>query len=186
MTLGNMLEDSGFKVIPVANADDALQVLEASNDIKAVVTDVKLSASSMDGFELANKIWNERQIGVLVASGHAAPTHDDLPSGIFFIAKPIHKMTLVHLVQDLIGISNKPEESSLPGASEAVASPALTPRQREVLELLVKGHSNRDIAQALGLSEHTVKVHLASIFRTLRVSSRVEAVLAGMRILQPE
>jgi DNA-binding NarL/FixJ family response regulator len=63
-------------------------------------------------------------------------------------------------------------------------SPALTPRQHEVLELLVQGKSNRDIAEVMGLSENTVKVHLAAIFRVLGVSSRTEALLAGLKQLR--
>jgi DNA-binding NarL/FixJ family response regulator len=49
--------------------------------------------------------------------------------------------------------------------------------------LLVQGKSNREIAEAMGLSENTVKVHLAAIYRVLGVSSRAEALLAGMKRL---
>jgi DNA-binding NarL/FixJ family response regulator len=59
----------------------------------------------------------------------------------------------------------------------------LTPRQQQVLELLVQGKSNREIAEAMGLSENTVKVHLVTIYRVLGVSSRTEALLAGMKRL---
>ncbi len=67
---------------------------------------------------------------------------------------------------------------------EAKDEPVLTPRQRAVLELLVQGKSNRDIAAALDLAENTVKVHMAAVFRALGVSSRVEALLAGKPLLE--
>jgi DNA-binding CsgD family transcriptional regulator len=51
----------------------------------------------------------------------------------------------------------------------------LTIRERDVLGLLAEGRSNRRIAAALGISEHTVKFHLASIFGKLGVSTRTEA-----------
>jgi DNA-binding NarL/FixJ family response regulator len=51
--------------------------------------------------------------------------------------------------------------------------------------LLVAGKSNREIAEAMGLSENTVKVHLAAIFRVLGVSSRTEALLAGLKRMPP-
>lgn len=54
---------------------------------------------------------------------------------------------------------------------------ALTPRQRDVLGCLRQGHGNKDIARILGLSEPTVKTHLAAVFRALRVRNRVEAVV---------
>jgi ATP/maltotriose-dependent transcriptional regulator MalT len=52
----------------------------------------------------------------------------------------------------------------------------LTAREREVLALVADGRSNRDIATGLGISEHTVKFHLASLFGKLGVSTRTQAV----------
>ncbi len=53
----------------------------------------------------------------------------------------------------------------------------LTRRQKNVLELMAKGQSNKEIATALELAESTVKVHITAIFRTLGVSNRTQAVL---------
>jgi DNA-binding CsgD family transcriptional regulator len=55
--------------------------------------------------------------------------------------------------------------------------PILSAREEEVLHLLAKGLSNRDLATALTLSEHTIRNHLFHIFDKLGVSSRMEAVL---------
>jgi DNA-binding CsgD family transcriptional regulator len=52
----------------------------------------------------------------------------------------------------------------------------LTTREREVLELVAQGRTNREIAQALFVTEHTVKYHVTSLFNTLNVTSRAEAV----------
>jgi ATP/maltotriose-dependent transcriptional regulator MalT len=59
---------------------------------------------------------------------------------------------------------------------------ALTAREQDVLALLADGLPNREIAQALTISEHTVKFHLASIFGKLGVSTRTEAVQRGLRL----
>ena len=59
---------------------------------------------------------------------------------------------------------------------------ALTPREKDVLALLADGHRNRDIAERLGISEHTVKFHLAAIFGKLGASTRTEAVRKGMKL----
>lgn len=53
----------------------------------------------------------------------------------------------------------------------------LTSRQREVLAQLCLGKSNKEIGRALQLSENTVRIHLADIFRTLEVTSRTEAII---------
>ena len=58
----------------------------------------------------------------------------------------------------------------------------LTERQLDVLRLLSTGKPNKVIASDLGISEGTVKIHLAAIFRALNVRNRVEAVVASRRI----
>lgn len=63
---------------------------------------------------------------------------------------------------------------------------ALTERQLEVLRLLAEGKPNKLIARALTLSEGTVKIHLAAIFRALNVNNRTEAVVAGERLIRGE
>jgi len=66
------------------------------------------------------------------------------------------------------------------------SSPAdtLTPRQREVLELLLEGKSNKEIARTLNLGEGTVKIHMAALFRTFGVNTRAAAAAAGTHLLR--
>ena len=59
---------------------------------------------------------------------------------------------------------------------------SLTAREHDVLALVADGLPNRDIAARLGISDHTVKFHLASIFGKLGVSTRTEAVQRGLRL----
>jgi DNA-binding CsgD family transcriptional regulator len=82
------------------------------------------------------------------------------------------------------------ERPSYPSPSEATdgeADPAdelasaLTPREREVLALLIEGASNKEIARALALSVHTVKFHIAALTEKLGARSRVEAVAIAIR-----
>jgi two-component system, NarL family, nitrate/nitrite response regulator NarL len=64
-----------------------------------------------------------------------------------------------------------PEESTI----------VLTPREIEVLGALGRGFTNKETARLLGISPHTVKFHIESLFRKLNASSRAEAVARGMR-----
>ena len=57
----------------------------------------------------------------------------------------------------------------------------LTERESEVLALLAKGLANKQIAVSLGISEHTVKFHVSSIYAKLNVTNRTEAVREGLR-----
>ncbi len=59
----------------------------------------------------------------------------------------------------------------------AQASLGITERERQVLQLLADGRSNKEIAARLGLSPNTVKTHVASLFEKLRASRRTEAIL---------
>lgn len=58
---------------------------------------------------------------------------------------------------------------------------ALTPREQDVLALLAEGAGNREIAERLGVSEHTVKFHLSAIFGKLGAATRTEAVRRALR-----
>jgi DNA-binding NarL/FixJ family response regulator len=84
----------------------------------------------------------------------------------------LHRDTLESLLPIL-----SPAPRELPGASQQ----ALTPREIEVLNMLAEGLGNKAIAWRLGISEHTVKFHLGSIFTKLNASSRTEAVTLGIR-----
>jgi len=65
--------------------------------------------------------------------------------------------------------------------SEPLERGPLTDRESEVIGLLAKGLANKQIAVALGISEHTVKFHVSSIYTKLNVTNRTEAVRAGLR-----
>lgn len=71
-------------------------------------------------------------------------------------------------------------EAGFAAAGEAPLA-LLTPRESEILAALGEGMSNKEMARALGISAHTVKFHLETIFRKLEATSRAEAVAKGLR-----
>ncbi|MBO6827035.1 MAG: response regulator transcription factor [Sneathiella sp.] len=75
-----------------------------------------------------------------------------------------------------------PATAAKTAGGEGNGTNALTRRQKNVLDLMAKGHSNKEIADALELAESTVKVHITAIFRTLGVSNRTQAVLQAKEI----
>jgi len=75
----------------------------------------------------------------------------------------------------------QPVHSAGERAGVAIAHQPLTPREIEVLGMIAEGLGNKIIAARLGISEHTVKFHIASIFAKLNAGSRTEAVTIGIR-----
>lgn len=66
------------------------------------------------------------------------------------------------------------------GLGEESVIESLTPREKEVLQLMAEGLANKQIAMRLSISEHTVKFHLSSLYGKLGVASRTEAVKRGL------
>jgi len=81
------------------------------------------------------------------------------------------------LVGDLIRLSRRRESSS-----EDPLVEQLTAREMKVLQLMSQGLANKQIALSLGISEHTVKFHLSSLYAKLGISSRTEAVKRGIEL----
>lgn len=69
-----------------------------------------------------------------------------------------------------------------PASAPACEVLGISPRQADVLRLLIEGMGNKAICRALGISESTVKTHLVTIFRKLGASSRTQAVVAAARL----
>jgi DNA-binding NarL/FixJ family response regulator len=86
-----------------------------------------------------------------------------------------------HLMQAVAAAPPKSKERQELGFWEGSLAP-LTSRESEVLQLLAQGLANKQIALSLGISEHTVKFHVSSIYSKLGASSRTEAVSIGARL----
>lgn len=86
----------------------------------------------------------------------------------------------IYVPPSLADISSEAGEPTIDRGGKTSVSP-LTLRQRDVLELLVQGKSNKEIALTLDLGEGTVKIHMAAIFRYFGVNNRAAAAVAGAR-----
>lgn len=102
-----------------------------------------------------------------------------------FVPKSSSAAELEHALRSIseghVFVSPSPIDQKAAGAGQApgsVPDSKLTARQKEVLDLVATGKSNKQIANALGISEGTVKVHVNAAFRTLGVHNRVSATTA--------
>jgi two-component system NarL family response regulator len=98
-----------------------------------------------------------------------------------YLLKTIDSQTLLETVEAVqAGKYRLPPEIAERLASR-LATPDLTPREREVLSLIVDGHSNKEIACKLSLAENTVKNHVKTILQKLGVQDRTQASMAAIR-----
>lgn len=94
------------------------------------------------------------------------------------------RISIIAAVNDLVVLDRSIGASLLPefGIAEAVPTEELTPRELQVLQQLAEGLPNKIIASQLGVSEHTIKFHINSIFKKMGVRSRTEAVVRAMQL----
>jgi DNA-binding NarL/FixJ family response regulator len=190
----------------VASLEDAL----ASTD----ELDLALVDLSMPGMQGAETIAALRErhpsVPLVIVSGvdAASVAHGVLQAGAAgFIPKSAMSTVVVHAIRlvlaggkyvpaELLHALEPRRPVQAPDAGTGVpVSPSqgsphidrltiLSPRQREVFELLATGLSNKHIARALNITEGTVKTHVATIFDVLRVHNRVSAVAEARRLLE--
>ena len=97
--ISDALKDEGYDVITVANADDAIKVLEISNDIRTIFTDIDLPGS-MDGLKLAAAVRDRwPPVNIIVTTGMRAPRRDEMPTKSLFIAKPYRSAEVLEAVR---------------------------------------------------------------------------------------
>lgn len=99
---------------------------------------------------------------------------DQLVKAIQWLAKGeavIPHSMATKLLREFNAISNRPPASSDPDLKP------LTVREKEILQLLSRGDSNKEIAGALFISEHTVKIHLKNILKKLHMNNRIQAAV---------
>ena len=87
------------------------------------------------------------------------------------------------LASSLAEVGNGARRATLPTLSTGADALKLTKRQREVLSLLARGRSNKEIARALEIAEATTKIHMAALLRALGVRNRTEAAFKAGNLI---
>ncbi len=170
------------ELFDAATAAEALRVAAAHADLALALLDLGLPDA--DGLGLL-RTFRERHpdVSVAVVSASADPQamRTALELGAAgFIPKTSSREVLSKALELILagGVYVPPAALGASAASAGAGDFSLSERQREVLELMTRGLTNRDIARVLGISAATVKVHVAAILDALGVSNRTEAVMA--------
>jgi DNA-binding NtrC family response regulator len=99
----DIVEEAGFIAIEAGNADEAVRILEARDDIVLLFTDVQMPGS-MDGLKLAHAVRNRwPPIKIVIVSGHLQLAQNELPDDSRFFGKPFETKKMIAELRALIG-----------------------------------------------------------------------------------
>ena len=176
----------------VFEAEDEQQVeaILQSEQVDLLLLDLVLpKGKSFQLLEMAIHTYPDMKVAMLTASEDVNDVRKCMDLGASaFITKTSGKSNLVKALRLIItgGVYISPEliekinhsqtDAAANGEDERKLN-TLTKRQREVLGLVCKGSSNKEIAHLLGLSDNTIKIHVTAILRSLNVRNRTQAVL---------
>lgn len=177
----------------VGEAGDGLDGVKRAKSLKPDVVLLDLHMPGMTGREAVSQIIEESpqtRVVMLTVSEDAEDLVECLRAGAAgYLLKNIETDYLVNAIQSAArGESVMSPQmtgklvSELRSQPKAVAatepgSETLTPREREIIILLAKGASNKEVARTLDVAESTVKIHVQSILKKLKLSSRVQAAV---------
>ena len=169
--------DARVQVTEAGSAREALAILRERDDLDLVLLDLALpDARPFELVEASRQLQPQVPVVVVSATQDRFEIERALALGAQgYVFKSSSSATMLTALRRVMkGQIVVPE---LADAAPAAAREApLTDRQVEVLHLLARGLSNKEIGDRLGLAENTVKIHLGHIYRTLGVTSRTSAL----------
>jgi DNA-binding NarL/FixJ family response regulator len=180
-----MLEDDA-SITVVGEAEDGHQAVQLAGELRPRVVVMDFAMPSMNGAVAARHILRTApETAILILSMHAEASYvrTCLEAGVRgYILKNAMDLEMVDAVKQVA--AGKMVLDQRLGAIEAPAGQApgqLTTRELEVLQLIVHGKSNKEIAIVLALSVNTVAVHRANIMQTLGIHNTAELVVYAIR-----
>jgi DNA-binding NarL/FixJ family response regulator len=179
-----MLEDEpGIRV--VGEASDGHEAVEAAAALKPQVVVMDFALPSMNGAVATRRILElHPETAVLILSMHAEPNYvrTCLEAGARgYLLKNAMDLELVSAVRKVAAGEQMLDRRLGKMAEASDAPPKLSTRELEVLQLIVHGKSNKEIAIVLELSANTVSVHRANIMRVLDIHNTAELVVYAIR-----
>lgn len=169
----------------VGEAGSGEEALRLFKKVRPDVTLMDLRLPGMSGLEALRAMRQENpQAKCLVLTTYEGDEdiHQALAGGAFgYIIKGMSHQTLVDALRRVhLGLRFLPPPV-VRSLADRTPNSDLSPREREVLTLMVHGKSNKEIASALGITEATVKCHVSVILLRLNVNDRTQAVIVALQ-----
>jgi FixJ family two-component response regulator len=157
--------------------------LEACRPEETACLVLDVAMPELDGLELQRRLTHEGiLLPIIFVTGHG-----DIPMSVHaikagatdFLTKPVDAAALVRAVRAALELAESRRQENAEAAALATRLASLTPREREVMEHVVAGRLNKQIAADLGTGESNIKLHRAHIMRKMGVESLADLVRAA-------
>lgn len=181
-----MLEDDPALEV-VGEAASGPQAVEAAERLHPQVIVMDLAMPELDGIQAASQILKKRpETGILILSMYSEDMYvrNAFAAGVRgYLLKNALEVDLPYAIKEIAaGRTVVAPGLSLPGPQEPSSDfDKLTQREREVLQHIVQGRSNKEIAGLLGLSVNTVAVHRANLMQALGIHRTADLVVYAIR-----
>jgi DNA-binding NarL/FixJ family response regulator len=193
--------ESDMKVVGQASGGD--EALELIRSLKPAIVLLDVNLPGLNGQQITHQVTQEKSASrVVLMTGYddiEQALHAAMAGAAAFCSKDIEPKVLLRVIRDVADgkyvfgskVMNRHElqawiEEQIEGARRSYSEPGspfhpLSDREMEVLECVVKGLSNKEIASLLGISHQTVKNHVTSILRKFGVEDRTQAVVYALK-----
>jgi len=182
-SVGRLLRTAGLQVEVFASADEFL-ACPPSDESGCLLLDLQMPGRN--GLELQEALVAARRpIPIVFVTGHgdiAASVRAMKGGAVDFLTKPYSVEELLEAVERAMAKDKRDRREQAQLTELESRARALTPREAEVLRLVVRGLLNKQVAAELGISEKTVKVHRARVMHKMRADSMADLVRMAGRL----
>jgi FixJ family two-component response regulator len=183
--LTRLIKSAGYQVQAFGSARDFLDYRRAADErLSCLVLDVRMP--DLSGLDLQHELQvMNTLLPIIFITGHG-----DIPmsvkaikdGAVDFLPKPVKDSVLLKAIEQALARAKLEQDERQEAENLQKRVDTLTPREREVMSLVVRGLLNKQIAFELGTVEKTVKVHRARVMEKMRVQSLPELVRIAERI----
>ena len=172
-----LLESMRLKVATFASAEDFLKFY-TMHRIGCLILDVRMPG--MSGLQLQQSLTKQKYaLPIIFITGHG-----DIPMAVramqagamYFLEKPFEDQVLLDYVHEALVLDNDNQQARIRLAMIQARIANLTEREREVMELVIANHSNKEVASKLGVSIKTVEFHRSHMMEKMHATSLIELV----------
>ncbi len=178
-----LVESADHPAKGFVSADAFLDELPTGDGVGCVVTDVRMPG--MSGVELLEELarrGSNLPVVVITAHGDVQMAVEAMRLGALdFVEKPFEEKALLEAVESALLESERRLQTLSADADVRKRFEALTPREREVMAMILSGHPNRRVAKELGISDKTVEAHRAHIMEKIGATSFADLVTKAVQ-----